>query len=125
MVLSNVAGPQSACYLGGKQVQEMSFFTFLPVGFYCGILSYNGRVMTSFVSDSSLPNPEGLARCWNEEFEALHAEATAPDASSAIAGVVASAGPLPTPFDGVVAVATFMALAIGARFLWRIVVKST
>ena len=74
ILMSNVPGPQGICYFGGNEVDELTFYTFLPVGCYCGLVSYNGRVSCSFASDPWLPDPESLAMLWADEFQKLHEE---------------------------------------------------
>ena len=47
-----------------QEVDDLSFYTFLPIGCYCGIVSYNGKVSCSFAADPWLPDPQDLADCW-------------------------------------------------------------
>ena len=93
-------------------MDELTFYTFLPVGCYCGLVSYNGKVSCSFASDVWLPDPSSLAEIWSEEFEELYAE------------VMAHEGALPEPKKDATSdllLALGAAVAVGAVVyaLWR------
>ena len=44
--LSNVPGPQSTVWLCGEAVDDLMFYTFVPLGVYIGVISYAGKVST-------------------------------------------------------------------------------
>mmetsp|Transcript_11069 Transcript_11069/g.14419 ORF Transcript_11069/g.14419 Transcript_11069/m.14419 type:complete len:501 (+) Transcript_11069:167-1669(+) len=72
--LSNVAGPGKAVSIAGYTIDEMAFQLFSPLGLYLGIISYNGQVSCSINADSSLGDPEEIAKHWKVEFDALYDE---------------------------------------------------
>lgn len=81
-MLSNVPGPQTAAYLGGKMISDMSFYSISPLGLYVGIVSYNGKVSCGVVTSRSCePRPDSIASLWVESFEALY-RATVPSGHS-------------------------------------------
>jgi len=73
--LSNVPGPQTRVHIAGVPVTSLQFNLFTPVGFYFGILSYDGVVSASVNLDSSLGiDPKDLAKHWKSEFEKMKEE---------------------------------------------------
>lgn len=75
--ISNVPGPQQVATLGGHELDDMRFLLNSPLGFYVGLLTYNGKLSASFCLDSKLPEPELLAKHWLPEFEKWEAHAKA------------------------------------------------
>jgi len=77
--ISNVAGPQDVAHLAGVEVDDLMFYLFSPLGMYIGILTYNGKLSVAISLDSTIGDPNMLAKHWNVEFEKLFDEAMAID----------------------------------------------
>ncbi len=97
-MMSNVAGPQEQSYVAGQPLDELSFQCFNAIGTYCGIVSYNGKVMIdrilgaatepllsrssgliclqvsmSVATDTlAVERPQELTKYWKEEFDRLY-----------------------------------------------------
>ena len=77
-LLSNVPGPQSQAWLCGEALDDLMFYSFVPLGVYIGVISYNGKVSTGICcvpeceSDAAL-----IARHWKPAVEELLAAARA------------------------------------------------
>jgi len=74
MQLSNVAGPQTQASIAGQPIEDLQFCIYAPISQYIGIVSYNGKLSVSICTDSTLPDPNILARHWKSSFEALETE---------------------------------------------------
>jgi diacylglycerol O-acyltransferase len=73
--ISNVPGPQSTVYMAGVAVDDMRFLLYSPLGFYVGILTYDGKLSCSVCLDSALADPALIAKHWVTEFDKFLASA--------------------------------------------------
>lgn len=77
LMVTNVAGPMDEAHLCGQPVDDMTFTACLPIGLYCGIFSYDGRLTLSLCGDSSCTSTENLqiiAKHWVQEFDDFYME---------------------------------------------------
>jgi hypothetical protein len=72
VMLSNVAGPQNAVKMHGKELDDLSFLLYAPSSLYLGIMSYNGHVNCGMCLDSSLGEATSLAKHWGSQFDELY-----------------------------------------------------
>jgi len=79
--ISNVPGPQGLATMCGNELDDMRFLLYSPLALYVGLLTYNGNLSASFCMDSTLPEPELLAKHWVPQFEKWekHAQENAVD----------------------------------------------
>ena len=64
-LLSNVPGPQSEARLCGEPIEDLMFYSFVPLGVYIGVLSYNGKVSTGVCCVPSCePDAWRIAKQW-------------------------------------------------------------
>jgi WS/DGAT/MGAT family acyltransferase len=92
VVVTNVKGPQEPLYLAGSPLEEFMFWIprFGGIGLGIGILSYNGRVRVGVTSDRDVvPDPQAVITAFQQEFDALLAEALALKAAPTVAGLSA------------------------------------
>eukprot|EP00435_Cladocopium_sp_Y103_P021264 s1900_g5.t1 len=85
-MLSNVVGPMQEVEFMGKKLDDMSFYAMVPLGLYFGIVQYNGWIKVGICCDGGLePEPQRLADCWEEAFQALRkaAEMAMPEVTTA------------------------------------------
>ena len=73
-VMTNVPGPQKPLFFGGREIDEIDFW--VPqsggIGMGLSILTYNGKVQFSLITDGGLvPDPENVINQFGEEFERL------------------------------------------------------
>ena len=100
-VMTNVIGPKQTIYFGGQPIRTMMFW--VPqsgrMGLGVSIYSYDGKVVVGIATDARLvPDPESIARAFEEEFQALSEWAAHFDAPQALpAGVVAPPVPAAPP----------------------------
>ena len=74
-MVSNVPGPKQQVSLGGLLVEDIHFLTCLPIGLYCGLLTYNGMLSMQLCCDSACGERLDLfAQLWNTEFDEFYAE---------------------------------------------------
>lgn len=86
-MLSNVVGPMQEVEFMGKTLDDMSFYAMVPLGLYFGIVQYKGWIKVGICCDSGLePEPQRLAECWEEAFQALRkaAEFAMPEVTNTI-----------------------------------------
>ena len=75
-MLSNVPGPPTAAFLCGERIEEMMFYSFVAIGTYVGVLSYNGKVSVGISSAPSLePDVSRIAKHWKPAYEEMLAAA--------------------------------------------------
>mmetsp|Transcript_39377 Transcript_39377/g.92848 ORF Transcript_39377/g.92848 Transcript_39377/m.92848 type:complete len:493 (-) Transcript_39377:188-1666(-) len=80
MMMSNVPGPLKARPFGGVMCTDLHFFLFVPIGIYCGMISYDGRMSFTVSCDTQTEtSPEQVTQIWVQEFEKLHDQVMAPD----------------------------------------------
>eukprot|EP00438_Fugacium_kawagutii_P009701 Skav230832 [mRNA] locus=scaffold3318:37965:43803:+ [translate_table: standard] len=87
-MLSNVVGPMQEVNFMGILLDDMSFYAMVPLGLYFGIVQYKGWIKVGICCDGELePEPQRLADCWDEAFQALRkaAEINAPDVRNTVA----------------------------------------
>jgi diacylglycerol O-acyltransferase len=88
VVVTNVKGPQEPLYLAGAPLEEFMFWIprFGGIGLGVGILSYNGRVRVSVISDRDVvSDPQAVITAFHQELDALLALALTPQVTPAIA----------------------------------------
>lgn len=93
-MLSNVVGPMQEVEFMGKKLDDMSFYAVVPLGLYFGIVQYKGWIKVGICCDAGLePEPQRLADCWEEAFQALRkaAEIAVPEVTEVTKTVVAQA----------------------------------
>jgi hypothetical protein len=72
VMLSNVPGPQQTEHMCGVACDDMSFYTFTPLGVYLGVLSYADKVSVGVVTGTAgEPNAKNLAKHWAPAFKEL------------------------------------------------------
>jgi hypothetical protein len=75
-MLSNTAGPNAEVQIAGQPLEDLTFYTFSPIGLYFGIVSYNGTFRAGICCDASCePEPERLAEQWGIAFDRVYASA--------------------------------------------------
>ena len=75
MMISNVIGASQAQSIGGIRCPTMHYFLVLPVGVYCGMMSYGGNLTMSVAADASLGlDPTRLSLAFSHEFSSLAQE---------------------------------------------------
>ncbi len=58
-----------------QKCTDVHFYLFVPIGIYCGMISYDGRVSFTVNADSSTQTqPAVITRIWGEEFDKLYEE---------------------------------------------------
>jgi diacylglycerol O-acyltransferase len=86
VVVTNVKGPQEPLYLAGAPLEDLMFWIprFGGIGLGIGVLSYNGRVRVSVISDRDVvSDPQAVITAFQQEFDALLALALALEATPA------------------------------------------
>ena len=74
--LSNVPGPQSEAWLCGQPIDDMLFYSFVPLGVYIGVISYNGKVSTGICCVPECePDASRIAKHWKPAIDELLAAA--------------------------------------------------
>jgi diacylglycerol O-acyltransferase len=64
-LLSNVPGPQSQVFLCGSPLDDLMFYSFVPLGVYIGVISYNGKVSTGVCCVPECePDASRIAKHW-------------------------------------------------------------
>jgi diacylglycerol O-acyltransferase len=74
VVVTNVKGPQEPLYLAGAPLEDLMFWIprFGGIGLGVGVLSYNGRVRVSVISDRDVvSDPQAVITAFQQEFDAL------------------------------------------------------
>jgi NRPS condensation-like uncharacterized protein len=75
-MLSNTAGPNAEVQIAGQPLEDLTFYTFSPIGLYFGIVSYNGTFRAGICCDASCePEPVRLAEQWGIAFDRVYASA--------------------------------------------------
>jgi hypothetical protein len=90
--VTNVKGPQEPLYLAGAPLEEFMFWIprFGGIGLGVGILSYDGRVRVSAISDRDVvPDPQAVITAFHQELDALLGLASAPQVTPTMAGLSA------------------------------------
>jgi WS/DGAT/MGAT family acyltransferase len=88
VVVTNVKGPQEPLYLAGAPLEEFMFWIprFGGIGLGVGILSYDGRVRVSVISNRDVvPDPQAVITAFHQELDALLALALTPQVTPTIA----------------------------------------
>ena len=71
-LLSNVPGPQSQVYLCGSPLDDLMFYSFVPLGVYIGVISYHGKVSTGVCCVPECePDASQIAKHWKSAVEEL------------------------------------------------------
>lgn len=71
-LLSNVPGPQSQAWLCGVPIDDLMFYSFVPLGVYIGVISYNGKISTGVCCVPSCePDASRVAKHWRPAVDEL------------------------------------------------------
>jgi diacylglycerol O-acyltransferase len=92
VVVTNVKGPQEPLYLAGAPLEEFMFWIprFGGIGLGVGILSYNGQVRVSVISDRDVvSDPQAVITAFHQELDALLDLTLTPQFTPAMAGLSA------------------------------------